>query len=100
MDGKQQIHLMHQWYSLSDPAKADALIEVSRMGRFARCGKHLCETVITDASLPLVRLGDRIHVHNKQLARFEGVGHWISRDPRKGSLTPRGRRREGPGGRG
>jgi IS5 family transposase len=30
-----RIHLMQQWYSLSDPAMEDALIEVPTMGRFA-----------------------------------------------------------------
>ncbi|CAK6687179.1 hypothetical protein ICNINCKA_00152 [Synechococcus sp. CBW1107] len=30
-----RIHLMQQWYSLSDPAMEDALIEVPRMRRFA-----------------------------------------------------------------
>ena len=30
-----RIHLMQQWYSLSDPAKEDALIEVPTMRRFA-----------------------------------------------------------------
>lgn len=30
-----QIHLMQQWYSLSDPAMEDALIEVPVMRRFA-----------------------------------------------------------------
>jgi transposase len=30
-----RIHLLQQWYSLSDPAKEEALIEVSTMRRFA-----------------------------------------------------------------
>ncbi|MEO1003599.1 MAG: transposase, partial [Cyanobacteria bacterium J06638_7] len=30
-----RIHLMQQWYSLSDPAMEDALIEVPTMRRFA-----------------------------------------------------------------
>jgi len=30
-----RIHLMQQWYDLSDPAKEDALIEVPTMRRFA-----------------------------------------------------------------
>lgn len=30
-----RIHLLQQWYSLSDPAMEEALIEVSRMCRFA-----------------------------------------------------------------
>jgi IS5 family transposase len=30
-----RIHLMQQWYSLSDPAMEDALIEVPVMRRFA-----------------------------------------------------------------
>ena len=30
-----RIHLMHQWYSLSDPAMEDALIEVATIRRFA-----------------------------------------------------------------
>jgi transposase, IS5 family len=30
-----RIHLMQQWYSLSDPAMEDALIEVATMRRFA-----------------------------------------------------------------
>ncbi len=31
-----RIHLMQQWYSLSDPAMEDALIEVPTMRRFAQ----------------------------------------------------------------
>ncbi len=30
-----RIHLMHQWYDLSDPATEDALIEMPTMRRFA-----------------------------------------------------------------
>ena len=30
-----RIHLMQQWYSLSDPDMEEALIEVPTMGRFA-----------------------------------------------------------------
>ena len=30
-----RIHLMQQWYSLSDPAMEDALIEVATIRRFA-----------------------------------------------------------------
>ena len=32
---KLRIHLMQQWYSLSDPAREDALIEVANIRRFA-----------------------------------------------------------------
>jgi IS5 family transposase len=31
-----RIHLMQQWYSMSDPAMEDALIEVPTMRRFAQ----------------------------------------------------------------
>ena len=31
-----RIHLMQQWYSLSDPAMEDALIEVATIRHFAR----------------------------------------------------------------
>ena len=31
------------------------------------------------------KLSDMIHVHMKQLSRFERVGHRITADPRKGS---------------
>lgn len=30
-----RVHLLQQWYSLSDPAMEEALIEVSTMSRFA-----------------------------------------------------------------
>jgi IS5 family transposase len=30
-----RVHLMQQWYDLSDPAMEDALIEVATMRRFA-----------------------------------------------------------------
>jgi IS5 family transposase len=33
-----RIHLMQQWYDLSDPAMEDALIEVPTMRRFAGVG--------------------------------------------------------------
>ena len=31
----QRVHLLQQWYSLSEPAREEALIEVPNMRRFA-----------------------------------------------------------------
>ena len=38
-----RIHLFQQWYSLSDPAMEDALIEVPTMLGFAGMAASLCE---------------------------------------------------------
>lgn len=47
-----RIHLLQQWYSLSDPAMEEALIEVSTMRRFA--GIALISDRIPDESTILI----------------------------------------------
>jgi IS5 family transposase len=45
-----RIHLMQQWYSLSDPAMEDALIEVAVMRRFAGID-IMCERIPDETTI-------------------------------------------------
>lgn len=80
-----RIHLLQQWYSLSDPSMEEALIEVPAMGRFA--GIDLMSYRITDETTILTfrhllvkqNLGERIlltvkrHLSQRDMTMREGA---------------------------
>jgi IS5 family transposase len=68
-----RIHLMQQWYSLSDPAMEDALIEVPTMRRFA--GINLISDRIPDETT-ILAFRHLLEKHNLGEQIFETVkGH-------------------------
>ena len=64
-----RIHLLQQWYNLSDPAMEDALIEVPKMHRFAAI--DMISVRITDETTILAfRHLLKKHDHGKQIYCF------------------------------
>lgn len=70
-----RIHLMQQWYALSDPGMEDALYEVESMRRFA--GLELNEDAIPDETtiLKFRRLLER---HDLAAKLLETVNHYLT----------------------
>jgi len=68
-----RIHLMQQWYSLSDPAMEDALIEVGTIRRFA--GIDLISDRIPDETtiLSFRHLLEKHHLKQRGMAMKQGT---------------------------
>jgi IS5 family transposase len=92
-----RIHLMQQWYDLSDPAMEDALIEVPTMRRFA--GIDLISERIPDETTILSfrhllekhDLGklifETVNAHLKEARRDERQNHRLPRRDAAGEAT-------------
>jgi transposase, IS5 family len=70
-----RIHLMQQWYSLSDPAMEDALIEVPTMRRFA--GIDMLSDRIPDETT-ILAFQHLLEKHNLGEQIFESVKAHLS----------------------
>ena len=69
-----RIHLMQNWYCLSDEAMEDALIEVESMRRFAHL--HLAKGWIPDAST-ILAFRHFLEKHDLGAKLFERVGEYL-----------------------
>lgn len=70
-----RIHIMQQWYGLSDPAMAEALYEIASMHRFA--GLSLAKGSVPDETT-ILNFRHLLEAHGLAALIFEAVSRYLA----------------------